>query len=107
MGWVAAGGPVTLGSAIVLPVHGPGFRDRFWVGFGCKPGGSGPKSGSKLPGPSARAVWDRFLVRSHQACGQNRPKTGPRNPVQGPEALLRNLSKVFKAIEFLAGARQI
>ena len=78
----------TLGYAIVLPVPGPGFRGRFGTNFGRKPTENESKAGPKRPGPSARAVWDRFLVRSHSACGQHRPKTGPGSPVRGPEALL-------------------
>ncbi len=30
------------------------------------------------------------MVRSHQASGQSRPKTGARSPARGPEALLSN-----------------
>jgi hypothetical protein len=30
------------------------------------------------------------LVRSHQVCGPNRPKTGPGSSVRGPEAVLCN-----------------
>jgi hypothetical protein len=47
----------------VLLVPGPGFRGRFWAGFGRKPIANGP----------------------------NRPKTGPESQVRGPEALLHNL----------------
>jgi hypothetical protein len=32
----------TLGYAIVLPVPGPGFRDRSWTDFGRKPTANGP-----------------------------------------------------------------
>jgi hypothetical protein len=54
-----------LGYTIVLRVPGPGFQGRFWGGFGRKPSANGPKTGPKLPGTSARAVLNRFLVRSH------------------------------------------
>ncbi len=36
---------------------------RFGVDFDRKPIAHGPKTGTKLPGPAAGAVWDRFLVR--------------------------------------------
>ncbi len=67
----------------MLPVHGPGFRGRFWAGFDRKPSANGPKSGPKLLGPKARAVRDQILVRSHLVCCENRParqrprKAGP------------------------------
>ncbi len=34
---------------------------------------------------------DRILVRLNWIPGQNRPKTGPGSPAQGPEALLPNI----------------
>ncbi len=49
-----AGPVITLGCSIVLPVPGPGFRGRFWVGFGREPDVKASKT-----------IWDRFLVRSH------------------------------------------
>ena len=51
-----------------------GRRDRFeacpgrgWFLGGCgrTPDANGPASGPKLPEPSAQAIWDRILVRSH------------------------------------------
>ena len=50
--------------AIVLPVPELGFRGRFWGDFGRKPSANVPNTGPKLPGLSARAVWDRFSFRS-------------------------------------------
>ncbi len=90
--WPLFGRRFVLGHAILLPVPGPGFRDLFWTGFRCKPSANGPKTGPRLPGSPARAVWDRFVVRLHQACGPNRPKTGPGSQVRGPEAQMRNLT---------------
>ncbi len=70
-----AGTLCILGCSIVLPfpgVPGPGCRGRFWASFGRKPNANGPTSGPRLSGPSARAVWDRVLVRSQWAPCQNR-----------------------------------
>jgi hypothetical protein len=36
-----------------------------------------PKSGPKLPGPPARAVWGRVLARSHKLSGKTGPKPAP------------------------------
>ncbi len=41
------------------------MRGRFWAGFGGKASVKRAKFGSELPGPPARAVWDRIVVRSH------------------------------------------
>ncbi len=62
---------------MMRPVSGPGFRGRFWANFGSEPNVDGPKSDSNLLEPYARASWDWIVVRSHQLCGQIRPKTGP------------------------------
>ncbi len=52
--------------------------DRFGADFGRKHFVDGPQICAKLPGPKARAVWDRFLVRPRYICGHNRPQTGSR-----------------------------
>ncbi len=44
-----------------------------------------PNCPGRRPGQSGT-----FFVRSHQACGQNRRRTGPGSPVRGPEAALRS-----------------
>jgi hypothetical protein len=41
------------------------FGALVWAEFGRKANADGPNSGPKLPGPSARAVWDWFLVHPH------------------------------------------
>ncbi len=46
---------------------------RFWPQAHCER----TKNLSQTTRPSPRAAWDRFSVRSHPVCGQNRPKTGP------------------------------
>ncbi len=51
---------------------------RFGAEFGRKCNADGPKTGPKLPGPWARAVWGRFFIRPQYTYGQNRPQTGPR-----------------------------
>ncbi len=63
------------------------------TGFGRKPIANGPKTGPTLPGPSARAVWDRFVVRLKIVWGQGRSKTCPGSPARGPEALLQHILK--------------
>ncbi len=59
------------------------------AGFGRK--ADGPKSGPRLPGPSALAVWDQILVRSHQ-----RP---PRQPGPGTGSTGNHLSILQSEIE--------
>ncbi len=44
---------------MVLPVLGLRFRGRFWARCGRKADAKGPTCGLKMPGPSARVVWDR------------------------------------------------
>ncbi len=59
----------------MLPVPGLGIRGRLLAGFGRNANPNGPKSGPTWP--SARAISERILVRSHELCGQSRPETGP------------------------------
>ncbi len=68
-------------------VPGPSFRDRFWAGFGRKQSADGPKTGPKLLGPNARALLDRFLVRSHQVCVPNSSNIGLGRPVLNNQKL--------------------
>ncbi len=62
---------------MVLPVIGPGFRGRFWQQTYCER----TKTGPRLPGPKAQAIWDKnfgpFVV-------DEGPKPAPRE--QAPEA---------------------
>ncbi len=62
-----------LGCLIVLPVPGQFFFCRR------------SKPSPKPPGPSARAVGDRILVRPRWPQGQNRPQTLTGSPARGPE----------------------
>ncbi len=62
---------------MVLPVPEPGFRGRFWAGFGRKSRVTGQKYSPELPGPSTRAVWDWSCAPSQYFYGQNRPETDP------------------------------
>ncbi len=48
------------------------------VGLGTIWAGLVLRTGPKLPGPSARAIWDRFLVRPRYTYGPNLSQTGPR-----------------------------
>ncbi len=52
--------------------------DKFGVEFGFKCAADGPTTGPKLPGPKARVVLDRFLVRPRYTYGQNRPQACPK-----------------------------
>jgi hypothetical protein len=73
----------TLGGLLEIPwVPGP-VLGRFWRR---NARADGPKSGSKLPGPKTRAVWDRILVRPRKLSTQNRPCS----PARRPEARLSN-----------------
>ncbi len=79
---------------MMLPVPGPGFRCRFWAGFGRKASASGPKSGSKLP-----ALWpDQFGIgfwSVHNSFpAKDGPNAGPGRPARGPKAPLSNLIKL-------------
>ncbi len=44
-----------------------------------------------VPGPKARAVLDRLLVRQHQLYGQNRPKPEPQHISLGPRRCCRQV----------------
>ncbi len=57
----------------MLPVPGPGFLGRFCTGSGRKADANGPKTGPKVPGPSARAVWDCVLFVRMSFPAQNWP----------------------------------
>ncbi len=74
-----------LGCFIVFLVLGPGFRGLFWAGFVCK---------TSLNGScSARAVWDRIVVRSDLL----RPKPAQKHG-RGPETSLSNLKPKPQAV---------
>ncbi len=61
-----------LGCSIMLPVSGPGFRDRFWAGFGQIANANGPHPVPNYPGLRPGQFGTGFWSV------QNRPQTGPK-----------------------------
>ncbi len=60
------------------------IRAGFWGYVGREGRVHGSEASPKCPGLSARAVWDRILVRAHEVYGQHRPRTGPGSPPPWP-----------------------
>jgi hypothetical protein len=52
---------------------------RFGAGNGRKASANGPRSGPKLPGPSARAIGTPILIRAHYRCLRNKRPSKPCN----------------------------